>query len=94
MHKPVTAFYHDPPIWVGESPVDHEAQPPSVSFNKFNNEVVRHTFEGGIELRVSVEGLFAFDFTNWAPAHIRDNKPNMVPNIDAMVDAAINRRTS
>lgn len=90
-HKLFGGFYHDPPIWVGERPVDDEAQPPSVNFQKFNNEVARQTLASGLELRVSVEGFFAFDFTNWTPAHIPNNEPNTIPDFDVMVDAAINQ---
>lgn len=87
----VAGFYHDPPLWVGERPVNDDTEPPTVNFAMFNNKVARQTLAGGLEFRVSVEGFFAFDFTNWSPAHIPNNMLNTIPDFDVMVNAAINQ---
>jgi hypothetical protein len=67
MNRDSSAFYHDPPMWVGTSPVDHTDSPPSVDFDSLREPVFEAELSGGIKLRVSREGLFKFDFSNWEP---------------------------
>src|SRR5690349_14994796 len=94
-HRLIASFYHDPPLWVGERPVrdtvDDEGQPPTVNFELFNKEVTRRKLDGRLELRVSVDGLFAFDFVNWPPAYMPNNVPSPISDFDAMADEAINK---
>jgi hypothetical protein len=90
--KTVTAFYHDPPLWVGEDPTDRCAQPPTVDFNRFNREVLRKALGPGLEMWVSVEGVFTFDFSAWPPGRRPRNDDNTpAGDFDAQADAAIKR---
>ncbi|MFJ8965852.1 hypothetical protein ACIRG5_41330 [Lentzea sp. NPDC102401] len=90
--RSIFAFYHDPPIWIETSPVSLEQNPPTVNFDAFNTEVARRTIAGGVQVRVSVEGFFVFDFQAWPPGHrlewVDGTRP---PSFEAMADAAVNR---
>lgn len=61
MTRNVTGFYHDPPIFVGECPVDEGTG--EADFDRFSKEIVRTTLGGGIEMWATVEGFFVFDFS-------------------------------
>jgi len=56
------AFYHDPPLWVGESPIDDVTQPWQVDFEAFK-EVVYEGKVGPMRFKALREGMFKFDFT-------------------------------
>lgn len=58
-------FYHDPPLWVGVTPVDFSANPPLVDTSRFRETAFRKDLNCGIRVKVTVEGLFAFDFAEW-----------------------------
>jgi hypothetical protein len=60
VNRNVTGFYHDPPIFVGECPVDEVAE--KVYFDRFSEKVLQTTLSRGINMEVTVEGLFIFDF--------------------------------
>jgi hypothetical protein len=61
----IAGFYHDPPLFVGEKPVDipDGGGTPHVHFDRFSREVMRTTLAGGLEISVTVDGEFMFDFT-------------------------------
>lgn len=61
MNRNVIGFYHDPPIFLQENPVDSASR--TVAFERFNQEVVREKLNADLEMRATVEGLFAFDFS-------------------------------
>lgn len=84
------AIYHDPPLWIGSSPVNWE-QPVSVDFDSFNNEVVRRTLAGGIKLRVSVEGMISFDFAAWLPGRRPPMENGIMHDMEGAANAAISR---
>lgn len=72
----VAGFYHDPPIWVGESPIQPSSGPltlqidvsgggvePNIPFDRFADEVVRTTLTNGLEVSATLDGEFTFDFS-------------------------------
>jgi hypothetical protein len=61
----VTAYYHIPPIWVGETPSDRESQ--HLQRTHLAKDVYQQEFTSGIRVRVRRDGLFIFDFSLWAP---------------------------
>lgn len=79
MTRNVTGFYHDPPLWLVESPVERTtAGVGQVLFDRLDHEVLQRTdLAGGLALRATVEGLFAFDFSNMPNYTISDG-----PNTD------------
>ncbi len=56
-------FYHWPPIWIGDSAETIEAAH-SVDPNAV---VTTHTLSCGVVAKISIKGVFAFDFTHWPP---------------------------
>ena len=68
-------FYHDPLLWVGESPVDWSRPRPSGQMPEVNlgilADVVYEGRAGPIGVEVLREGLFWFDFADWPEAHQR-----------------------
>ena len=61
----ITAFYHIPPVWVGEIPNDGELERENAS--NFTKEVYRKELSSRIRVRVRQDGLFIFDFSKWKP---------------------------
>jgi hypothetical protein len=74
----VTGFYHDPPLFLVELPVDHAAAGGTwkVFFDRFDKEVLQTNVAGGLKIRASVEGLFAFDFGAVNSCAIPDGAPD------------------
>jgi hypothetical protein len=68
VNKDIAGFYHDPPLWIGNSPVDMRSQDPP-DFKAFSESMVERTLPIGIKCSFSRDGLFAFDFSAWAPGH-------------------------
>ncbi len=60
----VTAYYHLPPIWVGEDPFANNAAPTKSALEK---EILTRKLSAGIQAWVHKDGLFIFDFSNWNP---------------------------
>jgi len=60
----VTGFYHDPPLWLVEHPIDHAQKGGTfaVEFDRLGHEVLRRDVGGGLKMRANVEGMFVFDF--------------------------------
>lgn len=58
------AFYHDPPLWVGSSPIDEEARELR-DLDALREVVYQATLPCAIDIRVTREGLFAFSFNSW-----------------------------
>jgi hypothetical protein len=70
----VAGFYHDPPIWVGENPVESSSGSTELSVDvsdggiessfpfRFADEVVRATLANGLEISATLDGEFTFDF--------------------------------
>jgi hypothetical protein len=69
-------FYHDPPLWVGTVPVDFSSKPPAVDVSQFRKPAFRKVLENGIEIKVTVEGIFAFDFKHWPRAALIPSPPD------------------
>ncbi len=67
--RQVNGIYHDPPIWVGPRVIDF-AKDDRQSLRRLREEVFRGQIGDAIELMVTREGLFAFDFEKWAPGHM------------------------
>ena len=59
-----SGFYHDPPLWVGGSPIDEETEELE-DFDSLVEVVYQTTLPCGIDIRVTREGLFAFGFHSW-----------------------------
>jgi hypothetical protein len=59
-------FYHDPPFWVGSNPINRSSSE-APDFKAFRDEAVRRNVTDELVLRVTREGLFAFDFAKWPP---------------------------
>ena len=87
--RTIVAFYHDPPLWVGTNPVDR-ANGMRLDLELLNQEVFRRKLSCGIELRVSIEGIFAFDFTDWTPGR-RPSQDLIDADFDELANAAVNR---
>lgn len=84
MNRNVSGFYHDPPMFLSETPVDHTSA--TVFFDRFDNEVLRTALAGGIQMRANVEGLFAFDFSavaDCAQPDTDDSRPDLAFDIRA-----------
>src|SRR5229473_966216 len=59
-----SGFYHDPPLWVGSSPIDEEAGELE-DFDSLTDVVYRATLPCSVDIRVTREGVFAFGFHSW-----------------------------
>lgn len=69
MERNLAALYHDPPLWVDDAPAGIEMVHPSPeSFGSMRDEIVRRPVGSHLELRVTREGLFVFDFSQLAEA--------------------------
>jgi hypothetical protein len=77
-------FYHDPPLWIGTVPVDFSAKVPIVDGAQLRKSAFCKTLKNGIELKVTVEGLFAFDFTHWPRAAFIPSPPDRTKPFDGM----------
>lgn len=64
MQREASGFYHDPPLWIGSSPINYGVEEP-VNFGSFRDVIFRQKLSCGIEIKVSREGLFSFGFTDW-----------------------------
>ncbi len=64
----VAGFYHDPPLWLVEHPIDHAQKGGTfgVEFDRLDQEVLCREVGGGLKMRAIVEGMFAFDFSGVA----------------------------
>ena len=90
MNRSCAGFYHDPPIWAGSSPIDWtKSQDPD--FDAFRQEVFRQKLDGIAEVRVTCEGLFAFDFTGWSPGTFPEEKDNQPAPFELSAEAILNR---
>jgi len=74
MNRSCSGFYHDPPVWIDARPADFDQlQGPTTtpwqqsSFDSFREEVFREKITESIELRVTREGRFEFQFAGWRP---------------------------
>ena len=54
-------FYHWPPIWIGTTVNDID----SALSTDPNTEVFVNTMQCGVRTKVSLKGVFVFDFSNW-----------------------------
>lgn len=79
-------FYHDPPLWVGVMPVDLSANPPSIDASRFRETAFRKDLNCGIRFKVTVEGLFAFDFTGWPDGVFPPGPPDPSTPFEDMPD--------
>jgi hypothetical protein len=92
-------FYHDPPLWVGTAPVDFSAQLPIVDALQLRKPAFRRVLDNGVEIKATVEGLFAFDFRHWPQAALIPSPPDQtkpfenMPSFDELA-AVVLERTS
>ena len=56
-----SGFYHDPPLWVGASPIDEETDELE-NLDSLVEVVYQTTMPCGVRISVTREGLFAFGF--------------------------------
>src|SRR6266536_286403 len=82
-------FYHDPPLWVGSSPVDHASQ--SANFPAFRETVFDKALSNRIALKVTREGLFAFTFSSWEPGRLLPDSPGAPMDFEKQASAILNR---
>ena len=77
----VEGFFRVPPIWVGEAPPSDavEAINPSVH----HETVSRRAMRCGISVRIRRDGLFMFDFTDFAPGGVVE-----IPRFDSLLGQA------
>jgi hypothetical protein len=70
-----SGFYHDPPLWLVEHPIDHAEKGGTfeVEFDRLDQEVLRRHVGAGVKLRANVEGIFAFDFSDASDLAISGN---------------------
>ena len=79
MSTDILAFFLYPPVWVIKPPPAEGPSPISVDVRAMEDEVYRRKIPGGIEVKVTRDGLFVFDFSSWA----RCQRP---PEVENMVD--------
>ncbi|BBY25204.1 hypothetical protein [Mycobacterium stomatepiae] len=87
MNPNITGFYHDPPVFLGERPVDESTK--QVFFDRFNEAVLRTTLHCGLEFRASVEGLIAFDFTTSENCATPMNGPHFIDDFDVLAEKKV-----
>jgi hypothetical protein len=75
MDRNTAAFYHDPPMWFGSSPVDFTDANQAIAFESFRAAVVQRTLANGIEVKVTTEGLVGFGFGAWEPSTVNLDEP-------------------
>jgi hypothetical protein len=80
-------FYHDPPLWIGSSPIDRL----NVNFNAFRDVVFTSELPQGLRVKATREGLFSFDFTNWEPGLIASEEDGIRLDFNALADRQLNR---
>jgi hypothetical protein len=61
----VAGFYHFPPVWVGAAASSSNGE---VDLNELNDQIFNESFANGVQMRVSREGLFLYDFSSWPEA--------------------------
>jgi hypothetical protein len=93
MNRESSAFYHDPPMWVGTSPVDHTVSPPVLDFDSLREPVFETELSGAIKLRVTREGLFKFGFAEWEPGVYPPEEGGRLAPFDAQVTVILARTT-
>ena len=70
--SPYLAYFHIPPVWIGEAPTLPELQQRQMtSFG----DVCSRRLQAGVSVSALKDGFFVFDFTNWAPG-----APVLVPS--------------
>ena len=77
-------FYHDPPLWVGTVPVNFSSKVPIVDWTQLRRLAFRKVLANGIEIKVTIEGLFAFDFSTWPPAALIPSPPDRTKPFDGV----------
>lgn len=60
MERGITGFYHDPPIFIAETPIAEDRQ--TIDFDLFSRNVFQNKLSTGLEMKATVDGLFAFNF--------------------------------
>jgi hypothetical protein len=92
MNRNVSGFYHDPPVFLGEHPIDHAGKGGTfgVFFDRFDKEVLRTNLAGGLALRATVEGMFAFDFSAMTD-YASSDAPDLPDDLDEMAEKIIRR---
>lgn len=89
--RQVSGIYHDPPIWVGARIIDF-ASDDRQSLRRLREEIFREQIADSIELMVTREGLFAFDFEKWAPGHMpADGKDGTPVPFEKTAETHLNR---
>jgi hypothetical protein len=89
MNRNVTGFYHDPPLFLVEYPMSDEGK--VLHFDRFDEDILRTKLGGGLEMRATVEGLFAFDFSAIADCKIPGNEDGAMDDFNAIAEAMIRR---
>ena len=90
MRSLASAFYHDPPIWLGSSAIDWEHDR-SVDFESFDEELFRSSLSCGIEVKVTREGLFSFSFEKWRRGQFPDEPDNVPTSFDETASIVLRR---
>jgi hypothetical protein len=91
--REAAAFYHDPPLWVGRNPVDQTGQV-APDFDAFRQAVFRQKLDSGVEVKVTVEGLFAFGFEGWRLGIFPSAEIDRPPDLDATAEVILVGRRS
>lgn len=60
----IAAYYHVPPVWIGEDPFKTDTMPRVSTLQK---EAFSKSYPAGINVWVQRDGLFIFDFSKWEP---------------------------
>jgi hypothetical protein len=79
-------YYHWPAVWVKEPPASSGAR---LEVSQLGDEVFHTRLPVGIELSVSRDGLFAFDFSDWPPGCALP--PAHGPNFEALAQLILRR---
>lgn len=92
MPRNVSAFYHDPPLFIEDYPID-EDETATVHFDRFAATQAEREFACGLRVRVTTEGRFIFGFDHAPdrylyPESVGIDSPG---SFDQITDAALQR---
>jgi len=60
-------IYHDPPLWLGNPPIEKPTKQREVDFSAFAEIIFRKDLSSGIRVNATRDGMFGFSFENWPP---------------------------
>ncbi len=83
------AYFHWPLIWVGAPPAGWPGL--DIDPRTFGDTVYRATLGAGISVKVCRDGMFAFDFSGWAPGQAPPEEDGKPVNFDLAASVVLRR---